>query len=147
MKYSAGALGRTLVVRLEDGDHLPDALETLCEKEGIERGMCILVGGIEDGGRIVVGPEDGRTTPPVPMEFAISGVHEIAAVGTIFPGPDGKPSLHCHAALGREGRTHAGCIRAGIDTWKIVEAVILEIVGNSARRVQDEASGFALLEP
>ena len=147
MRYSQGTVGRTLVVRFEDGDRLPDALVALCEKEGIERGMCILVGGVEDGGTIIVGPEEGNAEPPVPIPFTFAGVHEIAAVGTIFPGPDGKPSLHCHAALGRQGRTHTGCIRPGIDVWKIVEAGVLEILDNSGRRVRDEASGFSLLEP
>jgi predicted DNA-binding protein with PD1-like motif len=109
--------------------------------------MCILVGGIDSGGNIVVGPEKGTSTPPIPMLFELQGVHEILGVGTIFPNEDGKPSLHMHAGLGREGVARVGCIRPGVDVWKLGEAIILEIAESSAQRLLDPTTGFHMLEP
>ena len=67
MKYSQAGIGRAFVIRLEDGDKLPAAIEAFAAQNGVLRGLCILVGGINDGGRIVVGPEDGRELPPAPV--------------------------------------------------------------------------------
>ena len=51
------------------------------------------------------------------MLLPIDGAHEVAAVGVIAPGEDGKPVLHIHGALGRSGKTTAGCLRPGVTTW------------------------------
>lgn len=147
MKHSQAELGRVFVIRLEDGDRLPAAIEKFAARNGVLRGLCILVGGINEGGRIVVGPEDGRTLPPVPILFPLEGVHEVAGVGTIFPDQEGKPILHMHAALGRSGITRAGCIRPGVEVWQVGEVILLELVGSGSRRLADRATGFELLEP
>lgn len=147
MKYSQGNLGRIFVIRLEDGDRLPDILEKFAAEHGVLRATCIMVGGIDSGGKIVVGPEDGTMRPPVPIPFELEGVHEVAAVGTIFPNETGKPILHMHAALGREGITRTGCIRLGVEAWLVTEVILLEIIDNDARRLTDPESGFELLEP
>jgi predicted DNA-binding protein with PD1-like motif len=146
MKHSEGRVGRVFVVRLEDGDRMPEALERLAAEQGVHRGMCILVGGV-GAGNLVVGPEDGEATPVTPMMHALAGIHEIAGVGTLIPTEDGRPRLHMHAALGREGKTRTGCIRPGVDIWKIGEVILLEILDNAARRVRDAETGFDLLEP
>jgi len=147
MKYTKGKVGRVFVIRLEDGDKLPHAIEAFAQENNVARGMCILVGGIRGGGNIVVGPEDSESIPVVPMIFGLKGVHEICAVGTIFPDSNGKPRLHMHAALGREGKTRSGCIRPGIEVWKIGEVILLEITGSTAHRQEDAATGFSMLEP
>ena len=54
--------------------------------------------------------------------------------------------LHLHAAFGRDDRVTAGCIRAGVTTWVVGEAVVIELVGSEARRRVDPATGFDLLE-
>ncbi|MCK4648485.1 DNA-binding protein [bacterium] len=147
MKYSEGKVGRIFVIRLEDGDRMPDAIESFARENNVLRGMCILVGGIKDGGNIVVGPKNGDSLPPQPITFRIDGVHEIAGVGTVFPNDEGNPKLHMHASLGREGKTSTGCIRPGIEVWKVGEIILLEIEENSARRKKDSQTGFELLEP
>jgi predicted DNA-binding protein with PD1-like motif len=147
MKYSGAHLGRVFVIRLEHGDKLPAAIESFAAEHGVLRGLCVLVGGINDGGRIVVGPEDGEVSPPVPVLFGIEGVHEIAGIGTIFPDREGRPVLHMHAALGREGITRTGCIRPGVEVWQVGEVILLELTENTARRLEDRATGFELLEP
>jgi predicted DNA-binding protein with PD1-like motif len=145
MKYSEGNIGRIFVVSLDNGDHLPVTIEDFAAEKGINRAMCMLVGGIDDGGNIVAGPRDRHTMPPDPILYKLSGVHEVCAVGTLFPDDEGKPRLHMHAALGREGQTHTGCIRPGVDVWKLGEFVILEILNSAARRKIDPSTGFHAL--
>ncbi len=145
MKSTEGRVGRVFVIRLEDGDRLPECLEKFAEEKGVEVGQVILVGGIGKG-QVVVGPRDSDAMPPDPMLVPIDGAHEVAGVGVIAPGPDGKPVLHIHAALGRSGKTTTGCLRPGVDTWVMCEAVLCEILGADAKRVKDEATGFVMLQ-
>jgi predicted DNA-binding protein with PD1-like motif len=146
MRHAEAGIGRVFVIRLEDGDRLPGALESFAREHRVERGVCFLLGGA-GAGRIVVGPERGDELPPVPVELALAGVHEMAGLGTIFPDAGGAPSLHLHAAFGRGDQALAGCIRPGVDIWKVAEVVLLELVGSTARREKDPATGFSLLEP
>lgn len=140
-------MGRVFTLRLEDGDVLPDCLEKFALEHGIKRGFCIYLGGIDDASRVVVGPEDGKTMPPEPMEFRLSGVHEVVGSGTIFPDPGGKPKLHSHASLGREEKSVTACIRPGITAWKTVEIILIELCGDCGIRIPDKETGFMLLEP
>ena len=146
MKYSEGAIGRIFVISLDDGEELPRAIEEFAAEKGVDRGMCMLIGGIDDGGNIVVGPRDRETLPPDPMLYTLGGVHEVAAVGTLFPDAEGRPQLHMHAALGRDGQTRTGCIRPGVNVWKLGEVVLLEILGGTATRRLDPTTGFAVLD-
>ena len=145
MKASEGKIGRVFVIRLEDGDVIPGCIERFAAEQGISVGHVILVGGI-GGGEVVVGPRRSEERPPQPMLLPVDGAHEVAGVGVIAPGEDGKPVLHIHAALGRSGQTITGCLRPGVTTWLVGEAIIHEITGVDAARVMDKESGFALLE-
>jgi predicted DNA-binding protein with PD1-like motif len=146
MRYSQGSMGRVVVMRLEDGDVVHECIERVAAAEGISRGFALLVGGVDQDSTVVVGPEDGGVRPVVPMERVLYGVHEAAGVGTIFPDEKGRPVLHMHAALGRDDRTVAGCIRRGVKTWVVLEAILVEIVGNDAVRRRDPGTGFDLLQ-
>jgi len=147
MKYSEGTVGRVFVIRLEDGDPMPKTLEAFCEKQGVLRGLCFLIGGVGADGKLVVGPENPKASPIVPMTFTLDGVHEIAGVGSVFPDESGKPKLHMHAAVGRGEHAHVGCIRLGVTTWKVGEVILLEISGNAAERRMDKDAGFHMLHP
>ena len=145
MKASEGRVGRVFVIRLEDGDVVPECIERFAEEKGISVGHVILVGGI-GGGEVVVGPRDSEEMPPQPMLLPIDGAHEVVGVGVIAPDEDGKPVLHIHAALGRSGQTMSGCLRPGVTTWLVGEVILYEIVGADVARVRDKESGFELLE-
>jgi predicted DNA-binding protein with PD1-like motif len=145
MKASEGRLGRVFVVRLEDGDVLPDSIERFAAEKKISVGQVILVGGIGEG-EVVVGPRDSAEMPPEPMLLPVDAAREVVGVGIIAPDKSGKPTLHIHAALGRAGQTLTGCLRPGVKTWLVGEAVIFEILGAKAARLPDKASGFDLLE-
>lgn len=146
MKVAQGQIGRVFVLRLEDGDRLPDCIEAFAAERGVVQGFCALVGGVGSG-RIVVGPEDTVTMPPVPVLTELCGAHEAAAVGTLFPDESGQPRLHMHAAFGRGEDAKTGCIRPGIDIWTIGEFVLIEFTGLDLVRKRDAGTGFELLSP
>jgi len=145
MRACEGKIGRVFMIRLEDGDMLPDCIERFAEEKGVSAGHVVLVGGI-GGGEVIVGPRRSAERPPQPMLLPVDGAHEVVGAGIIAPGEDGKPRLHIHAALGRSGQTMSGCLRFGVTTWLVGEVVLYEIVGAKVMRVRDEDSGFALLE-
>jgi len=145
MKAGEGKTGRVFVVRLEDGDIVPECLEKFAAEKGITCGHVILVGGI-GGGEVVAGPRKSDEMPPDPLFLPVDGAHEVAGVGIIAPDKDGRPVLHIHASLGRAGRTLTGCLRPGVSTWLVGEAIIYEITGVNARRLPDPTSGFDLME-
>jgi uncharacterized protein len=145
MQYSQGTIGRVFVLRLGDGDKLPGSIEDFAADQGITQAFCSLIGGADDASKVVAGPEDGAALPSNPMIATLNGVHEAAAVGTIFPDEAGRPKLHMHAALGRKGETVTGCVRAGVDIWKIGEVIIMEITGTDMVRRLDPQTGFELL--
>jgi len=145
MKASEGHIGRVFVLRLEDGDVVPDCIERFAAEKGISVGQAILVGGIGEG-EIVVGPRDSAEMPPQPVLLPVDGAHEVVGVGVIAPDKDGKPVLHIHASLGRSGKAITGCLRPGVKTWLVGEAIIFEILGAKAARLPDKLSGFDLME-
>ncbi len=146
MRYAEAELGRVLVVRLEDGDVVHEAIERAAREAGIVRAAVMLLGGADAGSRVVVGPQDGRAAEIVPLEWVLSDVHEVAGVGTVFPDDAGKPVLHLHAAFGRDAQVTAGCVRLGVATWVIGEAVLFELRGTRAARRRDPATGLELLD-
>jgi predicted DNA-binding protein with PD1-like motif len=144
MKASEGRPGRVFVLRLEDGDIIPQCIEHFAQEKGIKFGQVVLNGGIGSG-QVVVGPRDSDAMPPDPMVLPLDGAHEVAGVGIIAPDETGSPVLHIHAALGRSGQTITGCLRNGVRTWLVGEAIINEITGVKMVRARDPESGFVLL--
>ncbi len=140
-------MGRVFTIRLENGEKLPGTLEDFAEKKGVKAGLCILIGGIQAGSRIVSGPADEEERPVNPIIRSLAGVHEILGAGTLFPGSDGKIKLHMHASAGRDGKSETGCIRPGIEIWHVGEAILIELTGTEARREKEKNLGFELLEP
>jgi predicted DNA-binding protein with PD1-like motif len=147
MKYSEAKTGRVFVLRLEDGEVLHDEIERFAREKSIRAATVIAVGAADAGSRLIVGPEDGDALPVEPMEHALEAAHEVAGVGTLFPGEDGQPMLHMHVACGRGSNTVTGCVRRGVKTWRVLELVLLELVGSTCTRKLDETTGFQLLEP
>jgi predicted DNA-binding protein with PD1-like motif len=146
MQYTEGKFGRTFIIRLHDGDRLPDVLETFAEEKKVSSALCFFLGGVKERGKVVVGPVDGNVSPPNPMVRLLEGVHEVYGIGTIFEDEKSRPKLHMHASFGRGGNVVTGCIRMGIDIWEIGEIVLLEITNASAHRATDRKTGFEFLE-
>jgi len=147
MRYSEAKQGRTFVIRLEDGDIVHEEIERFARDHTVKAGTLIIVGGADKGSKLVVGPEQGRSTPVLPMEHILEDVHEIAGVGTLFPDEKGDPVLHMHVAGGRKTATVTGCIRNGVKTWHILEIILFELIDSTAVRTTDSETGFKFLEP
>src|SRR3990170_993935 len=146
MQFSEAKLGRVFVLRLNDGDHLPDVLESFAAENKVCGAICFFIGGAGDNSRVVVCPRNSNEVPPEPMATLLKGVHEACGVGTIFADEKGMPKLHMHASFGRKESTVTGCVRMGVDVWRIGEVVMLELTGAKARRAKNKETGFEFLE-
>ena len=139
--------GRIFIVRLEDGEIVHEQIEQLARDHAITAAELIIVGGANRGSKLVVGPQEGATRPVTPIEHVLPDVHEVAGVGTIFPDEKGHPVLHMHMACGREAETVTGCVRTGVRVWEVMEAILIELIDTSSKRMLDSATGFKLLQP
>ena len=146
MQFTEAKMGRIFIIRLHDGDHLPDVLENFAAEQHVSSALCFFLGGAKENSLVVVGPKDGKAFPPEPMTTLLEGVHEACGVGTIIQNEAGKPKLHMHAAFGRNEETVTGCVRLGVDVWQIGEVVIIELTGAQVQRAVDKKTGFEFLE-
>ncbi len=143
MKYQVGRPGRAVIVRFEDRDDVLGNLVELAKKENIRAAVVYLVGGMRQGS-IVVGPEKDEF-PPTPVWKALNESHEVVGVGTIFWLED-APKVHFHGAFGKKEMVKVGCLRENSETFLVLEAVVMEIDGVTARRELDSVSGMVLLK-
>ena len=146
MDYCEARTERVFVLRLHDGDRLPEVIESFATEKNVKSAVCFFLGGAKDNSRIVVGPRNGDVVPPEPMMTLLEGVHETLGFGTIFADEQGKPRLHMHASFGRGEETVTGCVRLGVDVWCIGEVIMFELTGTTAARALDEETGFEFLE-
>ena len=147
MKFSEARPGRVFVLRLEDGEIVHEIIEQFAVAHNIEAASLLVVGGADKGSRLVVGPREDRGLPLDPMQHQLEHAHEIAGVGTLFRDEAGVPLVHMHMACGRAGSTVTGCIRTGVKVWHVMEVIIHELVGTTARRVVAQPLGLKLLRP
>jgi len=146
MKFTESKLGRVFVLRLHDEDRLPNIIESFAQEQNVKSALCFFLGGAKDNSRVVVGPRKDNEIPPEPMVTLLKGVHEACGVGTIFVDEAGKPKLHMHVSFGRKEVTVTGCVRLGVDVWRIGEVVMFELTGTATRRAVDKETGFEFLE-
>lgn len=147
MKYSQAKQGRIFIIRLEDGEVLHETIEGFAAEQEITAAFMIILGGADRQSRMVVGPEQGRAIPVIPMTHDLPEVHEITGTGTLFPDEEGRPMLHMHVAAGRKDSTVTGCVRTGVRTWQVAEVILIELLETAAGRKIDPLLGFKLLEP
>ena len=147
MKFSQARQGRVFILRLEDGEIVHEVIETFAAEQGIKAASLTIIGGADDGSRLVVGPEEDRSLPLNPMQLALDHAHEVTGTGTLFPDDEGHPLLHMHMACGRKDKTTTGCIRSGVKVWRVMEVIIFELLDTEARRLVEEPLGLKLLQP
>jgi len=135
MQYTEGQIGRIFVVRIDDGEDMLLSLRQFIIDKNIQAGSIHFLGALMNG-RMVTGPEE-PVIPPVPHFVMFEGGWEVFGIGTVYPG-EGGPHIHYHASVGRSGHALTGCLREKATTYLIVEAVIMEFTGLSARREFDE---------
>ena len=146
MKYSEANLGRIFILRLENGDIIPDTIEEFAKTHQIESAMVQFLGGADKDSKVVVGPEDGEAPKPRKVIANLQGTSEALGLGTLFMNEQRVPKLHMHSAFGRGRDTVTGCTREGIMIWHIGEVVIFELTNITAQRKIDAKTGFELLE-
>ena len=147
MRYSQARPGRVFILRLEDGDIVHEVIERFAVEQNILAASLIVVGGADDGSRLVVGPREDRGLPVEPMQQILKHTHEVAGVGTLFRDEAGVPLVHMHMACGRAGTTLTGCIRSGVRVWHVMEVILHELVDTTARRATEQPLGLKLLQP
>jgi len=143
MKYQTGRTGRIIVAKFEDHEDVLGNLAGLAKTENIRAGIFYLVGGMREG-RIVVGPETDDL-PPKPVWKTLGESHEVVGLGTIFWHND-EPGIHFHGAFGKKDTVTVGCLRDKSEAFLVLEAIIIEMEGITARRELDPASGMVLLK-
>jgi len=143
MKYQVGEIGRVIVARFEDREDALKNIADIAKKENIRSAVFYLIGGLRQG-RVVVGPEK-EELPPKPVWKEIKESHEVLGIGTIFWQED-EPKIHFHGAFGKKDMIKVGCLRETSETFLVIEAIIIEIEGVTARRELDQASGLTLLK-
>lgn len=147
MKYTEARYGRVFVIRLEDGEILHEEIERFAHKKSVHAAFLIVLGGADEGSKLVVGPLKGRSATIVSMESVLSEPYEIVGTGTLFPNSKGKSILHMHVACGRKKRTQTGCVRKGVKVWHVMELILVELIGIHSKRILDKKTGFELLIP
>ena len=147
MLFSEAKQGRTFIIRLENGEIVHQTLEKFAVDHNITAASIIILGGADKGSKLIVGPQQSHAFPVMPMQHELHDAHEVSGTGTIFTDEEGNPRLHLHLACGREENTVTGCIREGVKVWHVMEIVMFEITGTTAKRKLDPKTGFKLLVP
>jgi predicted DNA-binding protein with PD1-like motif len=142
MQYSEGTIGRVFVLRMDDGEDLIASVQRFVAEKKIESCMALFIGALRDG-RAVTGPEL-PVIPPVQHFECFDSAWEVFGMATVYPS-SGGPKIHIHSTLGRGRQALTGCIREHASVYLIVEVVLFELSGMSARREKDEKTGLHLL--
>ncbi|MDD3233039.1 MAG: DNA-binding protein [Candidatus Methanomethylophilus sp.] len=146
MKAAEMRTGRVFVLRLETGEHLKEKVEEFAAAHHIVSATITAVGGVQAGSRLVSGPQlpvGGRIDPII---YTVDAPSELTGTGTVFSDEQGKPVMHMHGSVGRNGRSVTGCFRQDIVAWLVLEVVITELVGNGPVRRFDPAVGGQVMQ-
>ncbi|KUK44032.1 MAG: Uncharacterized protein XD72_1611 [Methanothrix harundinacea] len=131
------------MIRLEDGEDLIRSIQQFVEELDVTTGLIHFLGALKEG-RLIAGPKEPTIPPGPPFVEELGGAWETFGVASVYPGDEGKPSLHIHASAGHSDRSVTGCLRERGTTYLVVEAVIFEFLELEANREIDERSGLRL---
>ena len=131
---------RTFALILQNGDEAMRCLQDFAVKERLGASQVTAIGALSSA-RLAFFDWETKQYRPIPVEEQV----EVASlVGDIAVGPDGKPSVHVHAVLGRrDGTAVAGHLQAG-HVRPTLEIIITESPAHLCK-VKDAESGLALI--
>jgi predicted DNA-binding protein with PD1-like motif len=131
---------RTFAVVLQTGDEVMRCLQEFAARERLGASQITAIGALS-GGKLAFFDWDSKTYLPIPVEEQV----EVASlVGDIAIGPDGKPSVHAHAVLGRrDGTALAGHLQEA-RVRPTLEIIVTESPAHLCK-VKDAESGLALI--
>jgi predicted DNA-binding protein with PD1-like motif len=131
---------RTYAVVLQNGDEAMRCLQDFAVKERIGGAQVTAIGALS-GAQLAYFDWEAKQYRPIPVTEQV----EVASlVGDIAIGPDGKPSVHVHAVLGRrDGGALAGHLLEA-RVRPTLEIIVTESPAHLCK-VKDPESGLALI--
>ena len=131
---------RTFAVILQKSDEAMRCLQDFAAKERLGASQVTATGALSSA-KLAFFDWKTKQYRPIPVEEQV----EVASlVGDIAVGPDGKPSIHVHAVLGRrDGTALAGHLQEG-HVRPTLEIIITESPAHLCK-VKDAESGLALI--
>jgi predicted DNA-binding protein with PD1-like motif len=131
---------RTFAVILQKGDETMRCLQDFAVKERLSASQVTAIGALSNA-KLAFFNWETKEYRPIPVAEQV----EVASlVGDIAVGPDGKPSVHVHAVLGRrDGTALAGHLQEG-HVRPTLEIIITESPEHLCK-VKDAESGLALI--
>lgn len=131
---------RTFAVILQKGDEAMLCLQEFAVREHLAASQITAIGALS-AARLAF--FDWETKTYLPIRIA-EQVEVASLVGDISVGPDGKPSVHVHAMLGRcDGTALAGHLQEA-HVRPTLEIIITESPAHLCK-TKDEESGLALI--
>ncbi len=132
--------GRILMGRLQKGDDLLQALETMCSGENIRLGEVSALGAVKNAR---IGYYDQNRREYFYIELA-EHLEILKLAGNVSL-RDGKPFVHAHATFGNEkGEAFGGHLAEGTEVFAC-EYIIREYLSTaSLERSHDDATGLFL---
>lgn len=131
---------RTFAVILQTGDEAMRCLQEFATRERLGASQITAIGALS-GARLAFFDWGSKTYLPIDVGEQV----EVASlVGDIAVGPDGNPSVHVHAVLGRrDGTALAGHLQEG-RVRPTLEIIVTESPAH-LRKTKDTESGLALI--
>ena len=131
---------RTFAVILETGDEAMACLKSFAEREQLGGAQITAIGALS-GAKLAYFDWETKSYSRIPVEEQV----EVAAlVGDIAVAPDGAPSVHAHAVLGRrDGQAVAGHVQEA-HVRPTLEIIVTESPAHLCK-AKDPESGLALI--
>lgn len=133
---------RTFAVVLDKDDEAKTSLSSFASEHNALASQFTAIGGFR---RAVLGyfDRDQKTYVEIPIE---EQVELLSCIGDVAVKQDGSPEIHAHVVVGaRDGSTRGGHLLEAY-VWPTMEVIVRD-VPQHLRRVHDEQTGLALLDP
>jgi uncharacterized protein len=132
---------RTFAIILASGDEAMGCLKAFAEKERVGGAQITAIGALS---RARLAYFDWETKRYQPIEVG-EQVEVASLVGDIAVGPDGTPSIHAHAVVGkRDGRALAGHLEEA-HVRPTLEIIVTEMPEHLCK-ARDAETGLALIK-
>ena len=131
---------RTFAVILQTGDEAMACLKAFAERERIGGAQLTAIGAL-CGARLAYFDWESKQYRPIQVDEQV----EVASlIGDVAVGPDGGPSVHVHAVLGRrDGTALAGHLEVA-RVRPTLEIIVTEMPAHLCK-AKDEETGLALI--
>jgi predicted DNA-binding protein with PD1-like motif len=132
---------RTFAVVMKSGDEAMACLQEFAISQAISGAQVTAIGAFS-AAELAFFDWNTKAYHPIAVDEQV----EVASlIGDIAQGPDGKPSIHLHAVLGRQdGSTRAGHLNRG-DVRPTLEVIVTEMPTHLCKK-KDPESGLALID-